>query len=531
MWKTITLSLTILLLITNLTYSQNQDILREGEYLLKEGQYLKARDFFRRYIEVPNLADQALLGLGKSEYFLENYPETILYLRRLLRDFKDSPHTNEANLYLGMSYLKQGKQKEAEFHLRKVTPPHEQRAKIGLGLIHIDRGDTKTAETILNQIDKKELRINPDAALLHAKYLAKTGKLEQALKEFERNPKLRKFELERAEILIKANKLSDAERLLRKIILQSKRLMDTIKAKKLLFEVLLLQGKTDDALRLSKEILLHLPDDKFKVKVFSLYSQSQNYDEAFKLLLTLRDKNEKQRKIEEFVNSLIKSKSERASEFIMKSYPYLSNDSSSLIEWAKFLIGVGKHSEAKALLRKAQRGPRRAETTIPSAEILLKEGNISEAKKLLEPLKDRDSVTANLYAQILLMEGDRATALTYFRKAAGKISDPEILERIGDLEYSIGDRKRAIKFWTDAAASGRATSALKAADYYYLNNNLKLSAEYYRKAIELNLGDNESLLWAYYQYGKITKNKAYLEKVANSESKLSVAAKELLERL
>lgn len=530
MWKTKILSLLCLLIFIP-SNSIAQDILKEGEFLLKEGQYLKARDFFKKYIEVQNVADQALLGIGKSEYFLENYPEAILYLRRLLRDFKDSPHVNEANLFLGMSYLKQGKVKDAEFYLKKVSPPLEQKARIGLGWIHLQKGDLKVVESIVNQIDNKELKMNPDAALLRVKYLAQTGKPEQALKEFEKNPKLRRFEIERAEILYRANKLNEAERLLRKIVLESKKLMDTIQAKNLLFEVYLSQGKTDEAMKVAKDILLYMPNDNFKTKVYSIYNSQQNYDEAFKILLTLRDRKVKLKKMEEFVNDLIKNKPDRASEFIIKTYPFLSNDSIYLIEWSNFLIKEGKLAEAKNLLRKAQSGPRKSETTLPFAQILVKEGKINEAKKLLESLKDKNSLAVSLYGQILLKEGDRVGALNHFRKVAEKITEPDLLESIGDLEYSIGDRKRAIKYWIDAASRGRASSALKAADYFYLNNNLQISSEYYKKAIELNLQDNESLMWAYYQYGKITKNKSYLEKVANSEGKLSQAAKELLERL
>jgi hypothetical protein len=44
-----------------------------------------------------------LIGISKSEYNLGNYPETTLYLRRLLRDFKDSPFINEGNLYMGLA--------------------------------------------------------------------------------------------------------------------------------------------------------------------------------------------------------------------------------------------------------------------------------------------------------------------------------------------------------------------------------------------------------------------------------------------
>jgi len=41
--------------------------------------------------------------------------------------------------------------------------------------------------------------------------------------------------------------------------------------------------------------------------------------------------------------------------------------------------------------------------------------------------------------------------------------------------------------------------------------------------------DNDSLMWAYYQYGKLANDKTYLEKVVNSKGQLAEAARALLE--
>lgn len=505
--------------------------LKEGEILLKEGQYAQAKDFFRKYIEDPNLAPNALLGMGKSEYFLENYPEATLYLRRLLRDFKDSIFVNEANLYLGLSYLKQGKYRDAEFYLKNVKNHLEPKARIGIGWIYFYRGDTKALESIIHQIDNQEIKDNPEAALLRIKYLVNTDKVETGLKEFEKNPKLKKYEIDKAEILLKANRYDEAEKILKKIISQNRKLMEVINAKYILFDLYFLQGKVDEALKIAREILLYSPPDNFKIRLFSIYLDQNNNEEAFKILITLRDRNLKLKKLEEFVNNAIKKSPEKASEYIMKTYTHFSNDSFILMEWADFLIKNGKINEAKNLIRKVQSGPRKSEATLPYAQILIKEGKIREAKKILEPIRYKKPLATALYAQVLFIEGDRENALKNLRNIITKINDPDILELTGDLEYSIGDKKKAIKHWTDAARTGKSTSALKAADYYYLNKNLSMSTEYYKKAIDLGLKDNDSLMWAYYQFGKITKNKSYLEKVANSENKFSHFAREMLEKL
>lgn len=73
---------------------------------------------------------------------------------------------------------------------------------------------------------------------------------------------------------------------------------------------------------------------------------------------------------------------------------------------------------------------------------MIKEGNLKEAKKILESVKDKNPEATALYAQILDREGDRQTALTLLRKISKSIKDPEILTLLGDLEYSNGDSKK-----------------------------------------------------------------------------------------
>lgn len=523
--------LVILILYSLIAYAQES--LKEGENLLKSGQYLQARDYFKKFLEHPQLAPEALIGISKSEYNLGNYPETTFYLRRLLRDFKDSPFINEGNLFMGLSYLKMGKYLDAEFYLKKVEPPLQTKANIGLGWIALYKGDMKTVESIINKIDKKELSENPDAALLRIKYLANTGKAEEALKEFERNAKLKKtkFELDKAEILIKAGKILESEKILKNFIKKDVRIIDSIKAKNMLFDIYLLQGKKEEALKIAKEIYLYNPSDAFKLKLASLYTEQKNYDDSIKILLSLRDKSVRNQKIEEFIKNVIKENPEKASEYIMRTYPLLNADSHLLIDFAQFLNSQGKLKEAKTILQKVMTGPRKAEAMIPLAQIIIKEGKLKEAKKILEPLKNNKPLAMALYAQILDREGDKNTALIYIRKAVSKIKEPEIILFAGDLEYSVGNKKTALKHWIESANLGNSQGALKAADYYYISKDSKQAITYYKRAIDLGLNDNDSLMWAYYQYGKLTKDKSYLERVVNSKGELSQAAKELLEKL
>lgn len=530
--KKLLLHLFFLFLLTpNPSYSE--DLIKEGEKFIKSGQYLKCRDYYKKFIEYPNLADAALLNTGKCEYHLNNYPEASLYLRRLLRDFKESSYTNEGNLYLGLSYLKMGKYRDSEFYLKKVVSPFEKLASIGLGWISYQKGDIKTVESILNKLSPIDFKENTDAHLLKIKYLSMTGKVEEALKEFDNNPKLKNknFDIDKAEILIRANKFNDAEKLLTKVIKFDEKMLNKIKAKNMLFELYLVQGRTDEALKLGKELSIYISSDDFKVKLLSIYLAQKNYDDALKILISLKDQKLKIKKIEETINKLETENPQKVTEYIIKLYPFLNPDSSLLTHYSEVLIKHGKMNDAKNLLKKVLTGPRKAEAIIPYAQILVAEGNLKEAKKILEPVKDKKPSALALYAQILYKEGDKQNALLHIRKASKSLQDPNILSIAGDLEYSVGDKKNALNLWVKATNLGSAEASLKAADYYYLSKNIKEASKYYKKTIELGNIDNKSLMWAYYQYGKINKEKSYLEKVANSEGELAKAAKELLDKL
>lgn len=518
-------------LLYSISYSDDQ--LKEGETLLKTKQYLKCRDFFKKFIEQPQVADRALLGTGKCEYFLGNYQEANMYLRRLVRDFKESPAINEGYLYLGLSYLKMGRDRDAEFYLNKVEPPLEKFANVGLGWIAYRKGDLKAVEKVLSKLTKNDLVENPDAHLLKIKYLASTGRAEESLKEFDNNPilKTKNYDLDKAEILIRAMKYGDAEKVLKKVIQYDEKIFNKVRAKVMLFQLYLDQGRNEEALNLANDIYPYLSSDDLRVKLIDLYLAQKKYDEVLRVLTTIKDQKLRVKKIDEVIRHLETENPQKVSEFIMKTYTFLPNDSLILIDYSEILIKYGRLSDAKKLLKKLLNSPRKAEGVIPYAKILVQEGNLKEAKKMLDPLKDKKPLATALYAQILYKEGDKKNALTHMRKVIKSVDDPSIILIAGDLEYSEGDKKNALTLWTKSANLGNAEAALKAADYYYIMKNTKEASKYYKKAIEIGNLDSNSMLWAYYQYGKINKDRKYLEKVANSQSELSKAAREILETL
>ncbi len=529
--RQVSLLLIIVTVILIFSIAYSQEPLKKGQDFLKTEDYIKAKEFFQKFTENPEVADQALLGVAKAEYYLRNYYEATVFLKRLLRDFKNSPCVNEANLFMGLSYLKIGRLRDAENYFKKVEQPFTKQAMVGSGWIALQRGDLKTVESVLNSLEKKDFN-DPEAALLKIKYLSLTGKHEEALKELSKNLKLKKtvYDIDKAEILIKAGKFSEAETILKKFIDKAKRLSDALRAKKILFELYVSQNNIQEAVKIGREIYFHIPTDEIRLTLYSIYINQKNYDEALKMLFVLRDKDLKNKKTEEFLKSSMHETPEKATFYIMKVYPFLPSDSSILVESANFLISCGKFNEAKNLLRKIMTGPRRAEAVLPYSKILIKENKYKEAKKLLEPLKDKNEYAMALYAWILESQGDKTTALTYLRKLSKSIKDPDILTVMGDLEYSVGLRKKAIFYWLKASSMGDAQATLKAADYFYLSKETKKAVQYYKKTIDMGINDSNSLMWAYYQYGKLANDRTYLEKVANSNCEFSEAVRAILEK-
>ncbi len=292
-----------------------------------------------------------------------------------------------------------------------------------------------------------------------------------------------------------------------------------------------MQKKEQEALQIGKEIYFYIPTDEFRLKLYEAYLNQKNYEEALKMLFVLRDKSLKNKKMEEFIRKITSESPSNAYTYILKIYPFLPNDSQILLQSAQFLIEQGKLNEAKNILRKVQTGPRKAEAIIPLASILIKEGKYKEAKKLIEGIKDRNDNALALYGIILDKEGEKLQALQTLRKAVKSVQEPEALLALGNLEYSHGDKKKAFDYWIQAANKGIAEGAVNAADYLYMSGKIKEAASYYKKAIDLGIKDNNTQLWAYYQYGKITKDKSYLEKVAGSKGELAESARALLEKL
>ena len=55
------------------------------------------------------ILDDALMDLAKAYYLTKDYPQAIYEIRRLQRDYPESPLTEEAQYYMGLCYFRQSK--------------------------------------------------------------------------------------------------------------------------------------------------------------------------------------------------------------------------------------------------------------------------------------------------------------------------------------------------------------------------------------------------------------------------------------
>jgi TolA-binding protein len=100
-----------------------------GEIRLKSKNYLNAKDFFQSALAVPGaekeITDRAALGLGISNYFLNEYDAAIKNLAGLL---STSPNfePDKVNFYLAESYFAANQFEKAQTHYRKISKDNEE---------------------------------------------------------------------------------------------------------------------------------------------------------------------------------------------------------------------------------------------------------------------------------------------------------------------------------------------------------------------------------------------------------------------
>lgn len=509
--------------------------LKFADQLYKQAQYQQSKAAYSeiyRYFNKGADGEKALLGIARSDYKLGLYNEAIVRLNRFLLSFPESTNSNEVYYMLGESYLELDRLDDAKKNLEKVTEPFLKQAVLKLARISLKRNDNAQADLHLKSLPFELRTKNPEALYMEAELLSRAGKHKEALATAR---KLRDSEITdndiligKAGVLLAAGQLTEPEAILKGVLEKTKSTVDTARSKRLLLKIYEAQGKIDDAIKLSTELSASESSDELKLKIVSFYEKKGDTANVMRYLTYLIDKNIRSSEIEKRLKGFQEKKDPKLVDYIIKYAPYLSADSPYLVESAKMLMDNNKKIEAATLYRKALTGSNKAESAIELASMHLKEGKISQAKKLVEPfvLDTRYmSRSAIIMADVLEKEGDYKRALEYLTRVSKLVKDNHnVLAKMGDMHWLLDNKKAAVQNYIAAASAGDPVNSVKAADALYLSGDSQKSVQYYKKAIDAGLKDKDLLQWAEYQYGKIANNKEYLKRASERGGLLGEAA-------
>ncbi len=512
----------------------DEEHLKSADNLYRAGNYGAAeeiyRDFFINNKKGP-LSERALFGAAKSDYKLKRYNIARLNLERFLLAYPQSVYVNNAFFLLGYIFMYDHKMDQAQRYFEMVGGPLRQLADIGRAEVALRSDNVSAADSIIGAVDKKDLERNPRALYVRAAIFSKKGMHKEAVniisRVFDVTLKEEDLRADKALIYFNASRFNEAEKLCKSIIADPVSRLEQQKAQKILAKLYEGKGRGDEALELYLEIVRYEADDNIKMSIAKLYDIKGDTGNALKYVSLLRDRGIRSAEMERRFKRLMAAKNPEAVEYLSKFSAAISADSPFIVKAARYLIENGKKLEGTLMLRRALKGLESGDAALSMAEVLFNDGKYSEAKKFAEPLllENRYFIEATfLMSEILNREGDPAGAITYLGKAAKYSKDSRIDSKIADLYIETGDRAMALKYYKAASDRGVAIAALKAGDLLYLSGNVSQSRMYYKRALGLGLSDQKNLQWAYYQYGKMTGNKKYLKKAAQSGGIVGEAA-------
>lgn len=136
-------------------------------YLMK-GNYPLAVESYKKALEKDRLNEEAKQGIVKVYIKMARYDLAEKYLEELLKS-KDQKTRIEAELDLGLIYLKQGKYTEAEMILLKVLEKDSEnwQANFRLGLVYIEKGEYEKAVASLKKALSKASPLSQKAEVYY----------------------------------------------------------------------------------------------------------------------------------------------------------------------------------------------------------------------------------------------------------------------------------------------------------------------------------------------------------------------------
>ncbi len=511
-----------------------EDQLKSADNSYKARNYSEAeetyRDVFINNKKGP-IAERALFGMAKSDYKLKRYLEARLNLDRFLLAYPQSVCVNESFFLLGYISMNDHKMDQAEHYFEMVGGPLKQLADIGRAEVALRGDNIATAEAIIGAVDKKALEYNPRALYVRAAIFSKKGMHKEAVnlitKVSDGTLKEEDLRADKALIYFNASRFKETEKLCKSIIADPVSKPEQQKAQKILAGLYEGKGRVDEALALYLEIVPFDAGDGIKMSIAKLYDIKGDTGNALRFLSLLKDRRIRSAEMEKRLRKLMAARDPQAVEYLGKFSAAISQDSPFIVTAARYMIENGQKLQGTLMLRRALKGVEKGDAALSMAKVLFNDGKYSEAKKFAEPLllENRYFIQATfLMSDILSRVGDPSGAIACLEKATKYSKDSRIDTRIADLYIETGDRNTALKYYKSASDRGGAIAALKAGDLLYISGNVSQSLVYYKRALSLGLSDKKNLQWAYYQYGKMTGNKKYLQKAAQSGGLVGEAA-------
>ncbi len=512
--------------------------LQAADEYLKAKNYIAAKRLYREIIlsEIKGpLVERALLGRGKAYYYLKHYYEANQVIKRLVSNYPRSEYLNESYLYLGYVSLRLNRLANAVQYFRNVKGNLIEMAAIGMAEAALINNEMAQAELLLKGVGPRLRHADPHVLYIRSMIYKNRGMHRQAVETINKISKedLKKMNIrtDNARIYLNAGNFREAENICRDIIDNPTSRIERLRAKRILLEVYEKEERIDDALKLSLKLFPYETGDNFRLKIANLYDKKNDTGNTLRFLALLRDRNLRSSEIEKRLSKIIAAKNPEAINYILKYSAHLSPDRPFILEASRYLLSGGKKHEGMQLLSRALKGNVRGEASLYLAELMIAEGRLDDAKRLLSiaMLDTRYMVKAShLLSEIEIKEGNLSRAIRHLERIVGLARDYKIAARLGDLYFKTGNRPKALKYYIMASDMGDAISSIKAADCFYLEGKYRNAKLYYKKAIDSNIKEPRQLQWAYYQYGKLTGSREHLKKAAAKGGEIAEAARVII---
>ncbi|MBF0328312.1 MAG: hypothetical protein HQL10_04080 [Nitrospirae bacterium] len=512
--------------------------LEEAETSFKRRDYIRSRQIFKEvYLKVkdPVLLERSLWGIIKSEYRLRHYFETRTSIKTLFSNFPRTQYIDEVYLLLGYMSIDMREYKEAAEYFKRIQGNLQDKALIGEAELAVIQGDEVRAETLLGGVNKKLFERDPRALYVRAMISSRKGLHADAVKLFgkiyddilkEENLRVR-----HAEVLFGADRVKESAQKLEAIIAKPIFFSEGVEAKKVLFSVYEKEGKTEEAMKLARQLISTDAPDDFKLRLVAFFEKSGNIDSAVRGLIYVKAKEKRYSEVERILKGAVESKDNRSVEYLQKYSTYLSPNNPFFIEAAKYLIDNGKKTEGVSLLNLAKKSKSKETAMLMQAELYISEDKDKEAAKMLEQIIDIQEYRSRaslLLAAIFVKKGELTHAIEYLTRSFRDTKDINTAVMLGDLYWKKDDPMSALKHYLFASKRGDGVASVKAGDCLYFIGKEKKAVTFYEKALKGSIKDASSKQWAEYQYGKLTKNKDYLKRAAKGGGEIGEAASMLL---